>query len=378
MELKAEDWQIMRIGDILNVRHGKSQHEVATPDGAFPIYASGGEIGRSSIPLYNKPSVLIGRKGTIDSPRYSATPFWTVDTLFYTEISELADPKFVYYKFNLIPWRNFNEASGVPSLNARTIENIELSLPPTKAEQEAIAEALSDADALIASLEQLIAKKRLIKQGAMQELLTGKRRLPGFSGDLKCGTLCELIEAKAPKPTPRGFCTFTFLGMEDISEEGRIIRQSLRVSSELKSGFTYFGRNDIIVAKITPCFENGKGAFLGTLQTEIGYGSTEFHVLRAKAGVDPRYVYFQTRDTEFRRKLEGEMIGTAGQKRVPRSAILDYQMPVVHTSKEQTAIATVLSEMDEEIGALETKLAKARLLKQGMMQELLTGRIRLV
>ncbi len=105
------------------------------------------------------------------------TPFWSVDTLFYTEVAEKYDAKFIFYIFNLIDWYSFNEASGVPSLNAKTIERIEKHFPKTKSEQSQIAQILSDMDAEIAGLEQKLTKYKRIKQGMMQELLTGKTRL---------------------------------------------------------------------------------------------------------------------------------------------------------------------------------------------------------
>jgi uncharacterized protein YwgA len=103
-------------------------------------------------------------------------PFWTVDTLFYTELKGTNDAKFFFYRFGLIDWMQFNEASGVPSLNSRTIENIEITCPKPE-EQTAIAEVLSDMDAQLAGLEQQRAKTALLKQGMMQELLTGRTRL---------------------------------------------------------------------------------------------------------------------------------------------------------------------------------------------------------
>lgn len=123
------EWKLKRLGDVLCVRHGRSQKGVVVADGKYSIWATGGEIGRTDTPLYEKPSVLIGRKGTIDAPRYAESPFWTVDTLFYTELLEGNSAKYMYYLFCMIPWRNYNEASGVPSLNSRTIESIELKLP---------------------------------------------------------------------------------------------------------------------------------------------------------------------------------------------------------------------------------------------------------
>lgn len=172
-----EDWEVVPFGNTLAIRHGKNQKAVEKANGTIPIFATGGQIGWADQYLWNKPSVLIGRKGTIDKPRYADQPFWTVDTLFYSEIKDCADPKFIFYKFCMIDWMQYNEASGVPSLNASTIERVLASLPP-KEEQTAIATILSDMDAEIQALEQRLSKTRQIKQGMMQELLTGKTRLP--------------------------------------------------------------------------------------------------------------------------------------------------------------------------------------------------------
>ena len=170
------EWEVNRLGDVLKVRHGKSQHEVVVSGGIYPILATGGEIGRTNVCLYDKPSVLIGRKGTIDKPQYQDSPFWTVDTLFYTELFNTVSPKFVYFKFLMIDWRSYNEASGVPSLNASTIEKIEVAVPKLP-EQTAIATVLCDMDAELTALQARRDKTRALKQGMMQELLTGRIRL---------------------------------------------------------------------------------------------------------------------------------------------------------------------------------------------------------
>jgi len=172
-----EGWKVKKLGDVLKVRHGKSQTEVNSDNGIYPILASGGVIGKAIRFLYNKPSVLIGRKGTIDKPQFMNTPFWTVDTLFYTEIFENYDAKFIFYMFNLIDWYSYNEASGVPSLNAKTIELIERGFPRTKGEQIHIAQILSDMDTEIEAFEKKLEKYKMLKQGMMQNLLTGKIRL---------------------------------------------------------------------------------------------------------------------------------------------------------------------------------------------------------
>lgn len=173
----TESWREFKLGEVLAVRHGKSQRSVESASGRFPILATGGQIGWARSPLYSKPSVLIGRKGTIDRPQYQDQPFWTVDTLFYTEISSKADPRFLYYVFLTVDWRSMNEASGVPSLSSTSIESVEVRLPEL-AEQMAIRAVLDDADQEICLLESRLAKARAIKTGMMQQLLTGRTRLP--------------------------------------------------------------------------------------------------------------------------------------------------------------------------------------------------------
>ena len=112
------EWEVKRLGEVLTICHGKSQKDVAVIDGPYPILATGGQIGTASRPLFDKPSVLIGRKGTINQPQYMDTPFWTVDTLFYSAIKDSNNAKYLYYHFVLIDWMQFNEASGVPSLGS--------------------------------------------------------------------------------------------------------------------------------------------------------------------------------------------------------------------------------------------------------------------
>lgn len=172
-----EDWEVVGLGKVLSIRHGKSQKNIECENGRYPILATGGEIGRTNVALYDKPSVLIGRKGTIDKPVYRDKPFWTVDTLFYSEVNEAYHEKFIYYKFCQVDWISYNEASGVPSLNTSTIERILQSVPFDKEEQAAIANVLSDMDKEIEALEHRLTKTQQLKLGMMQELLTGRTRL---------------------------------------------------------------------------------------------------------------------------------------------------------------------------------------------------------
>ena len=171
------EWVERKLGDCLIVGHGQSQKNIENRNGKYPILATSGVIGWTNYFMYDKPSVLIGRKGTIDKPQYMETPFWTIDTLFYTIINQDNSAKYLYYLFCTIGWSKLNEASGVPSLSRRVIEDIDVFLPPTHSEQTGIANILSDMDAEIEALSEKLTKFKNIKQGMMSELLTGRIRL---------------------------------------------------------------------------------------------------------------------------------------------------------------------------------------------------------
>lgn len=171
------EWEEVKLGDCLKVKHGKSQKEVEDINGDFPILGTGGEMGRTNEFLHNKPSVLIGRKGTIDKPQYMDTPFWTVDTLFYTDVFDSYCPKFIYFLFLLIPWKLYNEGSGIPSLSASTISKIKIKIPSLD-EQEAIANVLTSAEREIKILQSKLQKLKVQKTYLLNHLITGRIRTP--------------------------------------------------------------------------------------------------------------------------------------------------------------------------------------------------------
>lgn len=388
MGIIPEDWDMKKLDSISSsVASGKS--DTKPSNGIYPIYGSTGIIGLSNKFDYEGEKILVARVGAnAGTVNWVTGKYCVSDNTLMVQLKN--DVCFLYAVF-FMRLCNLNKlvfGSGQPLITGSQLKQLPIPLPLNKAEQAAIATALSDADALISSLEKLIAKKRNIKQGAMQQLLTGKKRLPGFSGKwkvtdngqlkIKNGKLGDLFQINQLRK-PIGIDEIvTFIGMEDVSENGKIIKHNLLPFAEIKKGLTYFQKNDVLVAKITPCFENGKGACLDNLKTEKGFGSTEFYILRANNNSVSRYIFYHTQSEKFRRRLEAEMVGSAGQKRVSASAILNYPLSIVHSKAEQTAIAHVLSDMDAEIEALEKKLEKYKMIKQGMMQNLLTGKIRLV
>lgn len=161
------NWEKKKIKDLVEIKYGKDQKQISCENGKYPILGTGGEMGRTNDFLTDKPSVLIGRKGTIDKPRYMDTPFWTVDTLFYTYVFANTNPKWLYYKFETINWYLYNEASGVPSLSSSTLYTISVILP-TLPEQIKIADFLSAIDDKIYHTQLQIEKAEVWKKGLLQ------------------------------------------------------------------------------------------------------------------------------------------------------------------------------------------------------------------
>jgi type I restriction enzyme S subunit len=136
-----------------------------------------------------------------------------------------------------------------------------------------------------------------------------------------------------------------FVPMAAVSEEGRLESHEIRRLAEVAKGYTYFERGDVLMAKITPCMENGKAALLDNLVTRRGFGSTEFHVLRPRPGVDARFLFYLIWNQRFRMEAAKHMTGSAGQKRVPASYLKQAKLPLVDPN-EQRRIADILDKAD--------------------------------
>lgn len=270
---------------------------------------------------------------------------------------------------------NNSARSGQPGINALEYGSLPVPLPPLP-EQRAIAGVLMDVDALIGSLEALIAKKRSIKQAAMQQLLTGRTRLPGFSGQWKNVALDAVATRTAGhwgagQPSNQTPYPIRVVGAGDISPRGRLLGFSDRYFSQTQVSTASCAIGDIVITS------SGNGLGKTWLVDRPGMAGSNFvRVLRANRNrADGCYLAYSLRSHRAHERLI-EHTATSAYPNLLPSFFADSWIPLP-PYLEQRSIAAVLSDMDAQIAALERRLAKTRAVKQGMMQQLLTGSIRL-
>ena len=181
----------------------------------------------------------------------------------------------------------------------------------------------------------------------------------------------EINPRLAQKATLSDDTEVSFIKMEDVSNNAIIKNKRIRRYSKVAKGFTTFQNGDVLIAKITPCFENGKGGYAEDLILGVGFGSTEFHVIRAKKNSHSRFLYQFTNYSSFRLEAKSNMTGSAGQRRVPTDFFKTCKV-VFPPLPEQQKIAAILSSVDGVIEKTQAQIDKLKDLKTGMMQELLT------
>ncbi len=358
-EVGVSNWKTELLGNVVTLQRGFDlPHQLRKP-GSIPIVTSSGFENTHCEAKVRGPGVVTGRYGTIGEVFYVQDDFWPLNTTLYVRDFHGNDPLFVSYLLRTIDFHTHSGKSGVPGVNRNDLHEIPVSLPPTLAEQHAIAEVLGDADALIESLEQLIAKKRAVKQGVMQELLTGTSRLPGFSGEWEVRRLGEIAHIKTGGRNN-----------QDKTEDGKYPFFVRSATVERINSYSHDCEAILIPG------EGGIGSIFHYISGRFDLHQRVYGITQFIQGISGKYIYFYIANHFGVHAMQNTVKATVDSLRLPTFQNFEITMP--SSVDEQTAIAAILSDMDEEIAALEAKLTKTRHVKQGMMQELLTGRIRLV
>lgn len=359
-----EDWKIKKIGEICDITTGNHNTQDKIENGLYPFFVRSPQVERINSFSFDCEAVLTAGDGVGTGKvfHYINGKFEVHQRVYVMRnfVKNTAG-KFFYWYFS----ENFHSRvhsmtakSSVDSVRKKMIAEMDFLLPPFN-EQQRIATALSDIDALLCALNKKIEKKKLIKQGAMQQLLTGKKRLAGFTEpwmEKKLGDI-SLIKTGCKN------------GNEAV-ENGKypfFVRSQTvyRINS-----YSFDGEAIIIPG------EGGIGTIFHYINGKFDYHQRVYKISNFPDNIYAKYIYFYIKQYFGDYAINLSVKATVDSLRL--STFSNFVLCIPSSKSEQTAIATILSDMDKEIEQLEAKRAKYEQVKQGMMQQLLTGKIRLI
>lgn len=378
------DWKVKPIGDFFSIFVGrdlKNENYSTYQDNIFryPVYSNTvskeGLYGYYNFPEYSGESLtIVGRGVGLGTAFKRVGGYGAIGRLLVLFPKENVNAAFVTEYINHRV-KIFTESGGIPQLTGISIAKYEIPLPPTLAEQQAIAKVLSDVDIFIEALELLIAKKRAIKQGVMQELLTGKRRLPGFEGEWGKKRIVEIYQLESGKSKSKEVIKggkYLVMDMGSVSTDGRIISEK-RTNNEtdlLKIGDLIMPKDDIgggnIIGKTAYIDQNCRYV-LGDHVYKLSLHNNENSSLFFSYLINSLYI---------NRKIKKLVTGSA-QLGINKSSVSSIEI-IYPDSYEQKAIGKFINDLINEIESLELLKNKYKNIKQGMMQQLLTGKMRLM
>lgn len=360
-------WEIIRVYDICEIGRGRviNKKEIEENFGEFPVYSS-----------QTSNDGIFGFLNTYDFEGEYVT--WTTDGIYAGSVfyrngkfnctnvcgtlkskSEKINMQFLSLCLPLYT-ADYVVKVANPKLMNNVMAGIQIPLPPIDIQQKIVSE-----------IEVLEAKEK----NAKEEVEKLKNSIDNLFTTTKKSSLKSLLTEINPSKSEAvkydEDTNVSFLSMADVSNEGQIINLQTKKLKEVKSGFTFFQENDVLVAKITPCTENGKGALVSKLENNIGFGSTEFFVLRAdKKKLLPKILFHFTQSKDFRINAEKEMTGTSGHRRVPKSFIENYKIPLPPLS-EQQKIVSEIEKIEAKIKILETEIAEIPKQKEAILKKYL-------
>jgi len=402
-----EDWQVTTVGKVVSITTGNKNTQDKVVDGLYPFFVRSQQVERINTYSFDGEGVLTAGDGVGTGKIFhhinGKFDFHQRVYLMYNFGDELDGYYFYIYFSNNFYDRimSMTAKSSVDSVRREMIADMLMVMPP-KAEQTAIANALSDVDSLISELEKLIAKKQAIKTATMQQLLTGRTRLPQFAlredgtpkgtkpselGEIPedwevhaLGSLCGYQNGKAQEQYFNSNDGYKVISIGNYSESGRYIETGSYIDKQFKNEIGRFvlSRDDLTMILND---KTAVGTIIGRvllIEADDTYVMNQRTMrLTPKDGVKSKYLHFLINSDLVHKRIVG-MAKPGTQIYVNTDDVLEFNLPVPDSQDEQTAIATILSDMDEEIQSLEQRLGKTRQIKQGMMQELLTGKTRLI
>jgi type I restriction enzyme S subunit len=243
---------------------------------------------------------------------------------------------------------------------------------------EKIEELFSDLDKATEDLKKIQEQLKIYRQAVLKAAFEGKLFNMGSFEYFPFSEICDINPPKQEIAELNDDLEVTFMPMSAVSKSGVILEKNIKKLKDVKKGYTFFKDGDILLAKITPCFENGKKTIAKELRNNIGFGSTEFHVLRPKESVISGWVYYGVSLEDFRNKAKLRMTGTAGQKRVPKRVIESYEIPVPSKSKQKQIVSEIESRFsvcDKLEETVQQSLEKIEYLRQSILKKAFEGKL---
>lgn len=354
-----DGWKKVSVSELCALGRGFDLTEATRTPGDVPVYSSSGISYYHNKAAVLPPGLVTGRKGLLGRVFLVLEPFWPHDTTLWAKDFYGNDPAYVAYLLADFHLERLDAATSVPTLNRNNLAGYDIAIPANAAEQACISSVLGDVDSLIDALARLIAKKRTIKQGMMQELLTGRVRLPGFVREwdtMPIGQLASVVKGQQ-------------LGRAQLDATGGFAVWNGGVEP---SGFT--DRPNTTDDVVTVSEGGNSCGWVGHPDGPFWLGGHCYALTPRLRQHSVSFIYHALKSREP--ELMALRVGS-GLPNIQKRRLSDHRVSVPVDGREADAIAQILSDADAEIEALERRLEATRAIKQGMMQELLTGRTRL-
>ena len=352
-----DEWKKVKINKILKIKHGKNQKEIECINGKYPILGTGGIIGTTNTPAYLKESVLIGRKGTIDKPMYINIPFWTVDTLFYSDVSSNYNVKFIYYLFNTINWKKYDESTGVPSLSANTIENIDVNISLEKEEQLKISQFLSLFDKKIELQQRKIEVLKMYKRGLINQLYTSLD-----CSEVQIKDIGEVITGTTPSKDNLSYWsngTIVWVTPSDITEFKNISDSQIHLTPQGLNAGRKLPKNTLLITCIASI---GKNAILKV----DGSCNQQINAIIPCNDYDIDFLYYLF---EYKKSYMQSIAGTSATSIINKSSFEKILLKIPKISV-QKKIAKNLSAIDYKIEVQQHLLDGLFTFKKSLLQQM--------
>lgn len=293
------------------------------------------------------------------------------------------DNRYIFYFLQTSDFRNifsYNKNGLIGGVSVNKLKDIEIPLPPLAEQGRIVAkieELFAGIDAGVENLKAVKNQIALYRQSVLKSAFDGTLYKTTEWNFTSIGTVCD-INPKTVLPDFSDDSIVSFLPMPTVEAETGAFSPETVEYKKVKKGYTKFQNNDVLFAKITPCMENGKSCVVRDLIQGVGFGSTEFHVLRCHAGMLPEYVFYFVVQKVFRSKAISFMTGAVGQKRVPADYLRDCEIPVPTLAEQERIVAEIESRF-ERADALETAVDRAlndaEKLKQAVLKKAFSGEL---